>query len=133
MWRHLPCVEEVDPGLALLDLEQRAVVGEQPRLELLDHLDLQQREIGRTFTHLLGEMWAPGGAVAAMGAYKMTNLVVKEVSMPPLKVTQLAIRRNKNLTHSNLFDLHIGQVVNYRLTMHKMHTCAHTTAAQFKE
>ena len=88
MWRHLPCVEEVDPGLALLDLEQRAVVGEQPRLELLDHLDLQQREIGRTFTHLLGEMCASGGAVAAMGAYKMTNLVVKEVSMPSLEVPQ---------------------------------------------
>ena len=48
--RHLPCVEKVDPGLALLDLEQRAVVGEQPRLELLNHLDLQEKQTGQTFT-----------------------------------------------------------------------------------
>ena len=51
--RHLPCVEKVDPGLALLDLEQRAVVGEQPRLELLNHLDLQEKQTGQTFTDWL--------------------------------------------------------------------------------
>ena len=42
--RHLPCVEEIDPGLALLDLEQRVVVGGQARLELLDHLDLERNK-----------------------------------------------------------------------------------------
>ena len=50
--RHLPCVEEVDPGLALLDLEQRAVVGGQPRLELLNHLDLEERTNGTNIYRL---------------------------------------------------------------------------------
>ena len=52
MPRHLPCVEEVDPGLALLDLEQRAVVGGQSRLELLNHLDLQGRTNGTNIYRL---------------------------------------------------------------------------------
>ena len=50
--RHLPCVEKVDPGLALLDLEQRGLVGEQPRLKLLDHLDLQEGTNGTNIYRL---------------------------------------------------------------------------------
>jgi hypothetical protein len=37
----LPCVEKVDPGLALFDFEQRFVVGRATWFKLLYHLDLK--------------------------------------------------------------------------------------------
>ena len=67
--RHLPCVEEVDPGLALLDLEQRAVVGGQPRLELLNHLDLEERTNGTNIYRLAAMLCMQRGN-AGRGGYK---------------------------------------------------------------
>ena len=48
-----------------------------------------------------------------MGAYKLTNLIVKEVSMPFLSNIKLAVWRNMNVTNRYLFDDHIGQMVKY--------------------
>ena len=68
------------------------MVGEQPRLELLDHLDLQHTEIlGGTFTDWLERN-------VAMGAYKLTNLIVKEVSMPFLRCITLAVWQGSGAT-----------------------------------
>ena len=106
----VPCVEEVDPGLALLDLEQRAAVGEQPRLELLDHLDLQHTERGGNIYRLAREKCGNGCIQTDQSDCQRGVHALPEMH----QTCGLArIGCNINVTNRYLFDDHIGQMVKY--------------------